>query len=221
MTLSETLDELKARGEARVRAQNAKQGAGENQFGVPLGEIRKLAKKIGPNHPLAMALWKTGNADAQFLAALLMAPKKLAADELDALVRTISFSRVADWMNSYVVPNHPDKETLRKKWMQDKDRWAARSGWSLTSERVSEEPEGIDLEALLKRIEAEMAKALPEAQWTMNSTLAAIGIHHAKHRPRAMAIGEKLGIYRDYPVPKGCTSPFAPIWIEAMVKRQK
>jgi hypothetical protein len=29
------------------------------------------------------------------------------------------------------------------------------------------------------------------------------------------AIGEKLGIYRDYPCSPGCTSPFAPIWINA------
>ena len=36
----------------------------------------------------------------------------------------------------------------------------------------------------------------------------------------ALAIGEKLGIYRDYPVSKGCTSPFAPIWIKEMVKRK-
>jgi len=32
--------------------------------------------------------------------------------------------------------------------------------------------------------------------------------------------GESLGIYRDYPVSKGCTSPFAPIWINEMVSRQ-
>ena len=39
-------------------------------------------------------------------------------------------------------------------------------------------------------------------------------------RKRAIAIGERLGIYRDYPVSKGCTSPFAPIWIQEMVRRQ-
>ena len=57
-------------------------------------------------------------------------------------------------------------------------------------------------------------------QWTMNSTLAEIGIHFPKLRRRAVAIGEKLGIYRDYPVSKGCTSPFAPIWINVLVSRQ-
>jgi len=54
----------------------------------------------------------------------------------------------------------------------------------------------------------------------MNNTLAAIGIHFPELRQRAIAVGEKLGIYRGYPVSKGCTSPFAPIWIEYMVSRQ-
>jgi 3-methyladenine DNA glycosylase AlkD len=65
-----------------------------------------------------------------------------------------------------------------------------------------------------------MASADPEVQWMMNNTLAGIEIHFPKHRKRAIAIGEKLGVYRDYPVSKGCTSPFAPIWINAMVSRQ-
>jgi hypothetical protein len=33
-------------------------------------------------------------------------------------------------------------------------------------------------------------------------------------------LGEAMGIYRDYPVFKGCTSPFAPIWIAEMVRRE-
>jgi 3-methyladenine DNA glycosylase AlkD len=74
---------------------------------------------------------------------------------------------------------------------------------------------------LLDRIEKEMPKAPPEVQWTMNSTLANIGIYHSSLRKRALTIGEKLGIYKDYPVSKGCTSPFAPIWINHMVSRQK
>jgi hypothetical protein len=49
----------------------------------------------------------------------------------------------------------------------------------------------------------------------MNDCLAAIGIHFPKHRERAIAIGEKLGFYRDDSVSKGCTSRFARIWINA------
>lgn len=220
MTLNETLKQLKALGSAKVRAQNVKSGAGDNQFGVGLGNIRVLAKKIRTDHALALSLWDTGNADAQFLAVLLIEPKKLSAEAMDRMVRSITFVRVADWLNSYVVAKHPDKEALRKDWMTADDRWAARAGWHLTAERVAKNPDGLDLAALLDRIESEMAYAVPEVQWTMNNTLANIGIHAPKLRKRAIAIGEKLGIYRDYPVSKGCTSPFAPIWINFMVNRQ-
>jgi 3-methyladenine DNA glycosylase AlkD len=220
MTLNETLEQLKALGTAKVRAQNAKSGAGDNQFGVSLGDIRVLAKKIRTNHDLALSLWETGNVDAQFLATLLIQPGKLSAKEMDRMVRSLTFVRVADWLIAYVVRQHPDKEALRRDWMSEGDRWAARAGWDLTAERVAKSPDGLDLPGLLARFESEMAGADPVVQWTMNNTLAAIGIHFPKHRKRAIAIGEKLGVYRDYPVSKGCTSPFAPIWINEMVRRQ-
>jgi 3-methyladenine DNA glycosylase AlkD len=224
MTVKKALEQLKALGSEKVRAQNTKNGAGANQFGVKHGDIRVVAKKIGTSdssHELALSLWDTGNIDAQLLALLLMKPKKLAARDVERLVRSVTFVQVADWLNSYIVKQHPDKEALRQQWMAaEDDRWTARAGWSLTAERVAKNAEGLGLPALLDRIESEMKSADPVVQWTMNSTLAAIGIHFPKLRKRAIAIGEKLGIYRDYPVSKGCTSPFAPIWINAMVDRQ-
>jgi 3-methyladenine DNA glycosylase AlkD len=220
MTLNETLKQLKALGNEATRKHNAKWGAGKNQFGVKHGDVRALAKKVQANPELAMPLWKTGNVDAQLLATLLIKPKTLSAKEVDRLVRSIAFAHVADWLISYVVKQHPDKETLRQEWMAADDRWAARAGWSLTAERVVKGPDGLDLPALLDRIESEMGNADPVVQWTMNSALAEIGIQVPKLRKRAIAIGETLGIYRDYPVSKGCTSPFAPIWINAMVSRK-
>jgi 3-methyladenine DNA glycosylase AlkD len=220
MTLEETLRQLESLGNAGVRAQNAKSGAGDNQFGVKRGDLRILANKVKTNHELALSLWKTGNIDAQFLATLLIKVSLLSTDEMDRMVRSVTFVQVADWLQSYVVKEHADKETLRQKWMTSNEPMAARAGWALTAGRVTKSPEGLDLAALLDRIEKEMGSAAPEVQWTMNCCLAEIGIHFPKHRKRAIAIGEKLGIYRDYPCSKGCTSPFAPIWINEMVRRQ-
>jgi 3-methyladenine DNA glycosylase AlkD len=220
MTLDEAMKQLESLGNARVRAQNTKHGAGDNQFGVSLGEIRTVAKKIRASPALALALWDTGNVDAQFLAALVFDPKQLSVEQMNALVRAIVFVRVADWFNSYVVSKHADKEALRREWMQTDDRWAARAGWHLTAERVAKNPDGLDLAGLLDRIEAEMGGAMPEVQWTMNNTLAAIGIQVPSLRARAIAIGEKLGLYRDWPVSKGCTPPYVPVWVRAMVSRQ-
>lgn len=220
VTLKETLARLKALGNEKLRLQNKKNGAGDNQFGVRMGDIRQLAAKIKTNHPLAIALWGTENSDAQLLAILLLKPKNLSRAEMDRMVRSVNYVQVADWLISYVVKNHPDKESLRQAWMEADHPWAARAGWGLTSERIAKNPDGLDLPALLDRIESEMGSAASEVQWTMNFCLAEIGIHFPKHRKRAIAVGEKLGIYRDYPVSKGCTSPFAPIWINEMVRRQ-
>jgi 3-methyladenine DNA glycosylase AlkD len=218
--VKETLAQLEALGNERMRSQNAKNGAGDNQFGVRLGDIRTLAKKTKTNHDLALALWESGNIDARLLATLLIKPNDLSITEMDRMVRSVTFVQVADWLHAYVVKEHPDKELLREKWMTSKDSMATRAGWRLTAGRVAKSPDGLDLAALLDRIEAEMGRAAPEVQWTMNCCLAEIGIHFPNHRKRALAIGERLGIYRDYPVSQGCTSPFAPIWINEMVRRQ-
>ncbi|MCO5166137.1 MAG: DNA alkylation repair protein [Planctomycetes bacterium] len=220
MKVKDVLAQLASLGDDARRKHNAKAGAPRNQFGVKLGDIRAIAKKLGSDHALALALWETGNVEAQLLAALIARPASLSADELDAMTRSTTCAQVADWLNAYVVAKHPLKDALRVKWMKAKDRWAARAGWSLTASRVSEGADGLDVAALLDRIEKELPKARPEVQWTMNNTLAAIGIEHPAHRARAVAIGERIGLYRDWPVSKGCTPPYVPVWVPAMVKRK-
>ena len=221
MTVKEILSQLKTLGDDARRAHNTKMGAPDNQFGVKMGDIRAIAKKIKTDHDLALSLWDTGNVEAQLLATLVIKPKSLSAEEIDKLTCSTTCAQVADWLNAYVVAQHPDKEALREKWMKAKDRWAARAGWNFTASRLNKGlDDGLDLPALLDRIEKEMPKAKPEVQWTMNNTLAAIGIHYPKHRERVLAIGEKIGLYSDWPVSKGCTPSYVPVWVEAMVKRQ-
>lgn len=221
MNSKEILTQLKSLSNEKMMAHNKKFGAGDNQFGVKMGDIRALAKKIKTNHELALELWNTENIDARFLAILIMDPKKIALDELNKLVKSEKFTHVADWLYTNVIKNYPENETFRKEWMDSKNIMQARAGWSLTSGAVVRNPDVLDFPALLDRLEAEMPEAAPEVQWTMNNTLANIGINHPEYRERALYIGEKLGIFRDYPVSKGCTSPFAPIWINEMVSRQK
>ena len=220
MTVQEILTTLKSMHNEKTFAHNTKLGAGKNQFGVKLGDIRTVANKIKADHVLALDLWKTENVEARLLATLVIQPRKLSTKELDDMVKSITFVQEADWFNSYVLKDHPQKESLREPWMASKNVWAARAGWSLTSGRIARDPEGLDITALLDHIETHMPKAPNEVQWTMNTALAQIGIHFPKLRKRAIDIGEALGIYRDYPVSKGCTSPFAPIWIKEMVKRK-
>lgn len=222
MTVKDILTKLESMGDDARRRHNAKAGAPENQFGVKLGDLRTFAKKLKSDHALALKLWETGNVEAQLLATLLMKSKSLSAAELDKLTRSTTCTQVADWLNTYVVAVHPENEELRTRWMKDKDPWALRAGWHLTASRINKgQDEDFDHAALLDRIEKELPKARPQVQWTMNNTLGAIGIRHEKHRPRVVAMGEKIGLYKDWPVAKGCTPPYVPVWVAAMTAPRK
>jgi 3-methyladenine DNA glycosylase AlkD len=215
--LAEVMAELDALADPRVREANEKRG---DDHGVNLGKLRQLAKRLKTQHELASELWDTDDTAARLLALLICRPKLYEPVELDAMLREARAPKVHDWLVNYVVKKNPHAEELRERWFSDPDPVVASAGWALTTERVAKSPEGLDLTGLLDTVESEMKDAPDRLQWEMNTTLATIGIQHPDHRPRAMDIGERLEVLKDYPTPPGCTSPFAPAWIAEMVRRQ-
>jgi 3-methyladenine DNA glycosylase AlkD len=182
--------------------------------------LRAVAKRLKTQQELARRLWDTDDTAARLLAILISRPKAFERDELDVMLRQTRTPKVHDWLVGYVVKKNPHAEELRLTWFADNDPVVASAGWALTTERVAKKPEGLDLVALLDVIEAEMKDAPDRLQWAMNHCLAQIGIEHAEHRDRALDIGERLQVLKDYPTPPNCTSPFAPTWITEMVRRQ-
>jgi 3-methyladenine DNA glycosylase AlkD len=220
LNVSQIIDRLNSLGSEKMRAQHEKGGVTGPQFGVKMGDLRVIAKEAKLNTPLALELWNAGTFETRLLTCLIVKPKELTQDQLENLVRETDSPLLADWVNSYVVKAHPAKEEVRERWMADAHPMLARAGWSLTTERVTKTPEGLDLSALLKQIEAAMPQADPLVQWTMNFALGEIGIHFPAYRARAIAIGEKIGLYRDWPVAKGCVIPYVPVWVSEMVSRE-
>jgi 3-methyladenine DNA glycosylase AlkD len=216
-TVAEVMAELAALEDPKARAVNEKHG---DDHGVNLGKLRALAKRLKTQQELALQLWKTADTAARLLAILICRPKAFARDELDVMLREARRPKVHDWLVNYVVKKNPHAEELRRAWFADSDPVVASAGWALTTERVARKPEGLDLPRLLDVIEAEMRDAPDRLQWAMNHCLAQIGIDHAEHRARALDIGERLEVLKDYPTPPNCTSPFAPSWINEMVRRQ-
>jgi 3-methyladenine DNA glycosylase AlkD len=217
-TVAEVMDELAALEDPKVRAVNVKHG---DDHGVNLTELRAVAKRLKTQPDLARRLWETGDTAARLLAILVCRPKAFSRDELDVMVRQASTPKVHDWLVNYVVKKNPHAEELRLAWLTDPDPVVAGAGWALTTERVAKKPEGIDLPGMLEVIEAQMAGAPDRLQWAMNHCLAQIGIEHPEHRARAIEIGERLEVLKDYPTPPNCTSPFAPIWIAEVVRRRE
>ena len=216
-TVTEVMAELAALEDPKIREVNERHG---DDHGVNLGKLRAVAKRLKTQQELACRLWETDDTAARLLAMLICRPKAFERDELDVMLREARTPKVHDWLVNYVVKKNPHSEELRLVWFADADPVVASAGWALTTERVAQKPDGLDLVELLDVIEAEMKDAPDRLQWAMNHCLAQIGIEHAEHRARAIDIGERLEVLKDYPTPPGCTSPFAPIWITELVRRQ-
>jgi 3-methyladenine DNA glycosylase AlkD len=209
--------QLAALEDRRMREVNEKHG---DDHGVNLTKLRALAKLLKTQQDLARQLWETEDTAARLLAILICRPKAFERGELDVMMRAARKPKVHDWLVNYVVKKNPHSEELRLAWFADPDPVVASAGWALTAERIAKKPEGLDLAGLLDIIEKDMKDAPDRLQWAMNTCLAQIGIEHASHRARAIDIGERLQVLKEYPTPPNCTSPFAPVWIAEMVRRK-
>lgn len=215
--VASTLEELAQLEDPKARAINERHG---NDYGVNLTKLRAVAKALKKDPELARQLWATDDTAARLVALLICKPKEFTADELDTMLREARTPKVHDWLIGYVVTKGPHMEALRERWMRDTDPVVASAGWALTAHRIAKgTDDGLDHDALLSTIESQMSTAHDRLQWEMNTTLAQIGIAHPQFRDRALAIGERLEVLKDYPTAPGCTSSFAPIWISEMVKR--
>lgn len=218
-TVAEVMAELAGLEDPRIRAVNERHG---DDHGVNLTKLRAVAKRLKTQQELACGLWATGDSAARLLALLICRPKAFERDELDTMIREAGTPKVHDWLVGYVVKKSPHAEELRVAWSADPDPVVAGAGWALTADRIAKKrTEGLDLTGLLDVVEAEMKDAPDRLQWSMNTCLAQIGIEYPEHRTRALEIGERLQVLKDYPTSPGCTSPYAPIWINEMVRRQE
>lgn len=216
-TVNEVMDQLASLEDPKMRAINERHG---DDHGVNLARLRAVAKELKAQQELSHQLWQTGDTAARLLALLICRPKSFTQDELDSMLREARSPKVQDWLVNYVVKKNQHVEDLRRTWFTDTDPVVASAGWALTSDRVARNADGLDLPGLLDTIEAHMQEAPSRLQWAMNTCLAQIGIAHPQFRSRAIAIGEQLEVLKDYPTPPNCTSPYAPVWITEIVRRQ-
>lgn len=214
----DVLARLEELADPKILAVNQRHG---DDHAVNLTKLRALAKELKHQPELARELWEKGDSAGRLVAILISRPKDFEAEQLDAMLRGAGSPKVHDWLVNYIVGKGKHAEQLRQRWMTDPDPVVQGAGWALTADKVQKKPEGLDLPALLDRIETEMKDAPERLQWGMNTCLAHIGIENPDLRARARGIGERLEVLKDYPTPPNCTSPFAPIWIDEMVRRRE
>ena len=79
------LAELAAQGSDENRAGMARYGIRvDDAFGVSVTELRRLAKRLGRDHGLALGLWRSGNHEARLLAAFVDEPARVDERQMEA-----------------------------------------------------------------------------------------------------------------------------------------
>ena len=216
MTLSQVMQQLEAHGDEKVRQRYVRDGAGDHVFGVLLGKIRGLAQEIGTDHALGLELWATGNHEARILACMLLDPAALTEKQARALLEPLANPTLVDELVGRVLVHATVAGALQTRWMDGSEELPRRAGWKLLAGRIARglAPD-LDVEATLARVERELPTAPYRVKEGINQCLVWIGLHLPAYTGAAIATGERLGRWDPRPIPKGCTSSYAPEWIAA------
>ena len=216
MTAAKTLAALEAAGTEQNRKIYSRHGVTSAMYGVSFAELRKLAKQIGTDHDLAVALWQTENHDARMLATLVADPAAMTRRDLDRWVNATDNYVLSDAVAT--LAGSTDHVASRAaKWIGSRREFTAHAGWHLVSIQTNDDalPDSYFVDRLAE-IEAGMAAAPNRTRHAMHMTLISIGGRSKGLRRRAVAATKRLGTPLVDHGQTSCTTPDAVPYIDRM-----
>lgn len=92
MTAKEVLAELMSMANESTRHTLANHGAPSNQWGVKIGDMKKMQKKIKKDYQLSLELYDSGISDAQYFAGLIADETKMTKKDLQHWADTATWN---------------------------------------------------------------------------------------------------------------------------------
>lgn len=214
MQLDVVMALLEKHGTAQNRKVYARHGVTGPAFGVSYANLGSLRKQIGTDHTLALALWKTGNHDAQVLACMVADPELLTSTQADAWVR-VPDNYVVTEAVSGLVGRSRHARSRAERWSKSKAEWVATAGWNLWTHLAMQEGAlgAADLLALIQRVEAEIGQAKNRVRYAMNNALIAAGSCGGALERAAIATARRIGKVDVDHGETGCKTPDAASYI--------
>ncbi|MGI9518186.1 MAG: DNA alkylation repair protein, partial [Pirellulaceae bacterium] len=197
MKVSAVMTDLKKKGNAQTREIFWKHGAPEDMFGVKVGDLKPIAKKIKGNQDLACELYDTGNSDAMYLAGMVADGSQMTKKQLDSWARKAGWYMIAEYTVPGVAADSPHAHDLALKWMKAKKETVAACGWctyvGILATRDDEDLDLKEIKGLLKQIEKEVHDAPNRVRYTMNGFVIAVGTYVKPLVKEARATAKKIG----------------------------
>ena len=195
MDLNEVLDRLRALARPDQLAGMARFGINtETALGVRIPELRRIARKIGRDHDLALGLWESGIHDARILAAMVDDPDRVSAKQMEEWVGAFNSWDLCD----QVCGNLFDRTTLAwdkaVEWSRREEEFAKRAGFTVMARLAVRDKEAPDRAflAFLPLIEGSAGDGRNYVKKGVNWALRQIGKRNRTLNAAAIALAKEL-----------------------------
>jgi 3-methyladenine DNA glycosylase AlkD len=223
MTAKEILEEIQPLGSDSYKRVIFNHGVKEPCFGVKVGDLQKIVKRIKRDYQLALDLYDTGIYDAMYLAGLIADDARMTKKDLQHWAARAYCRLLCGTTVAWVAAGGPHGWELGMEWIESKTSLIAVAGWATLGSLVSiKEDTQLDLAALkrlLQRVQKTIHQAPDVVRYQMNSFVIAVGSYVQPLTGTAIQTAEKIGPVMADLGNNSCHVPFAPDHIRKVQKR--
>jgi 3-methyladenine DNA glycosylase AlkD len=167
----------------------------EDAFGVPVSEMQAVAKRIGRNHDLAMALWDTGRYEPRMVAAFLADPALLTSADMDRWCRDFDNWGICDTVCFHLFDRTPYALRKVEQWADSGEEFVKRGAFALLACVALHDKKTIGDEAFLDGLSLVEAAAGDDRNFVKKGVswaLRAIGRRNRQLNEAAVEVARRL-----------------------------
>lgn len=193
--VAEALDWLDQRSRPSIRKGMARYAIpADKALGVRMGDIQKLAKLLGRDHALALALWKTDVYEARMLSAYVDEPARVTPAQMDSQARDFDNWAVCDTLCFALWVRTPHAFAKIRKWAAHRDEYVKRAAFALLASMALKNKESTDADFLpcLPLIEKAAADERNFVRKAVSWALRGVGRRSAGLHKASLELARKL-----------------------------
>jgi 3-methyladenine DNA glycosylase AlkD len=194
------LASLKRRGTKKNVAGMARYAiVAKTVYGVSVGDLRDLAKKLGKSHELALALWKTDVYEARMLAAFVDERERVTPAQMDRWARVFDNWAICDHCCFHLFDKTPHAWAKIEEWTRRDEEFVKRAGFALIASVALHDKKAPDepFIAALKMIERASTDERNFVKKGVNWALRGIGRRNPTLKAASVALAKKLAASPD------------------------
>ena len=218
MTVADVMGQLEVLGNEQTKKTLMRHGAVEPIFGVKIGDLKPLQKKIKKDHALALELYQTGNSDAMYLAGLIADEEKVTKGQLDQWIKKAPWTLIANSTVAALAAESKHALALADTWVSAKKPLIAAAGWQTYTHYLSvTDDEQIDsgkFADLLTWVTTEIHEQADEVKAAINGFVIALGSYLPELTKKTKAAAKKIGKVTVDQGNTACKTPDALAYIE-------